>query len=748
VRVPGSTRGPMSARLGITQAGTDLLVEAGAVLASSLDLTETMTQVARLIVPQLGDLCVIDMLDDDGAIREVAVAAADETVARALEDLRARFPVDPGSEHPVARVIHSGEPLLLPEMTSALLRSFAQGSEHAAFMIEHDYRSAIVAPLSARGRTRGAVSVLRLGDGAPYGEEDLALVLELARRAAPAIDNARLFADLRRVEQRLAAVLESVAEAITTYDASGRRVFANQAAADLFGVETPEQLTSAEPAELWQHYELLDEGGAELFFEDMPGPRMLAGESPEPLLMRTIERSSGVERWLMLRASAVLSPVSGRLEYVVNVFEDITGVKRAELAETFMAEASRELVSSTDYATTLTRVARLAVPQIADWCAIHVLADDGRIERVALHHVNHDKQLLLEQLDDSYPPSMQDPAGVGEVLRSGTARLYQEIDLDSLRTFARDEEHLRQLQSLGAMTVIVVPMIGGERAAIGTITLASSETARRLTKADMGLAVRLGRRSGTAVERARIYTERARIAHLLQRALLPESLPVIPGCEVRSLYSAAGALNEVGGDFYDVFDYDDRWMLLVGDVVGKGARAAGATALARHTLRAAALSGQSITEMLETLHRALRRQPQGADLCTVCLVAMTLTGPRAELTVALAGHEHPLLIDAGGAVSQLGAAGTLLGMIDPIEVHETPAELHPGQTLLLFSDGVSEAGRPDRLLGAAGLRELCRASAGQPLQELLETIEHAALERAGGQLRDDVALLGLRLTGG
>ncbi|MCW3056889.1 MAG: hypothetical protein JWO21_858, partial [Solirubrobacterales bacterium] len=140
----------------------ELLLEAGAVLASSLDVSTTIDQVARLIVPGLADLCVIDLRDDDGSIRKAAAAAADERIARGLEDMRARHPVDPGSEHPVARVIRSGEAELLAEMSSARLRGFAQGAEHAQFMIEHDYRSAVVAPLLARGRTLGALSLLRL----------------------------------------------------------------------------------------------------------------------------------------------------------------------------------------------------------------------------------------------------------------------------------------------------------------------------------------------------------------------------------------------------------------------------------------------------------------------------------------------------------------------------------------------------------------------------------------------------------
>ena len=225
----------------VSEVAMGLLIEAGAVLASSLDLTTTMGQVARLTVPPLADLCVIDLRDDDGSIRDVAVAAAEEGLARDLEELRARYPLDPDGEHPVARVIRSGQPELLAEMTGALLNSFAQGSEHARFMIEHDYRSAIVAPLLARERTLGVISVLRLGDSEPYGSEDLDLVCELARRAALAIDNARLFSDLQRVEQRLEAVLANLAEAITVVDERGQIVFANQAAADLLGAATPER---------------------------------------------------------------------------------------------------------------------------------------------------------------------------------------------------------------------------------------------------------------------------------------------------------------------------------------------------------------------------------------------------------------------------------------------------------------------------------------------------------------------------
>jgi sigma-B regulation protein RsbU (phosphoserine phosphatase) len=172
------------------------------------------------------------------------------------------------------------------------------------------------------------------------------------------------------------------------------------------------------------------------------------------------------------------------------------------------------------------------------------------------------------------------------------------------------------------------------------------------------------------------------------------------------------------------------------------------TALARHTLRAAALSGQSATEMLATLHLALQRQPPGADLCTVCLVTMNYRARPARLTVALAGHHPPLLVDRGGKVKPVGQPGTLLGVIDPISIAEAHVDLAPGETLLMYTDGVIEAGRPAGELGERHLRELAARAPELALSELLAEIEHEAVERAAGSLRDDIALLALRLTDG
>ena len=305
---------------------------------------------------------------------------------------------------------------------------------------------------------------------------------------------------------------------------------------------------------------------------------------------------------------------------------------------------------------------------------------------------------------------------------------------------------------MGTRDVIIVPLAAPTRT-LGALTLVSSHEGRRLTEDDLALAVRLGRRAGTAVESARLYTERTRIARVLQRALLPDSPPQMPGFEVAARYRPAGELNEVGGDFYDVFPYGEGgWLLVIGDVCGKGAEAASVTALARHTLRVAARLQAPPSGMLELLHVMLRDQEPEGQMCTVCLVAVEppAGGPRSEragLRIALAGHPQPLLVDRHGGATAVGEPGTILGMVDPIVLHEVAVELGEDETLLLYTDGLTDAGRARSRSGPV-LERLVSQVHDLPLPDMLATIESATVESAGGQPQDDIALVGLRLAGG
>jgi sigma-B regulation protein RsbU (phosphoserine phosphatase) len=183
-----------------------------------------------------------------------------------------------------------------------------------------------------------------------------------------------------------------------------------------------------------------------------------------------------------------------------------------------------------------------------------------------------------------------------------------------------------------------------------------------------------------ARERAERSEARARVlAQTLQASLVPPAPPEIPGLEVGAVYRPAGAGDEVGGDFYDVFETGDGdWSIVVGDVCGKGAEAAGVTALARYTIRAVAMRTRRPREVLSDLNQALLDHSVERFCTVVYLRVRRDTVDGVQVTVASGGHPLPLLLAADG-VREVGTAGSLLGVVDAPDLHDTTLVLHPGQ---------------------------------------------------------------------
>ena len=195
-----------------------------------------------------------------------------------------------------------------------------------------------------------------------------------------------------------------------------------------------------------------------------------------------------------------------------------------------------------------------------------------------------------------------------------------------------------------------------------------------------------------AIDNARLYTERSRIAHTLQVKLLPERLPEIPGARVAARYRAAGELNEVGGDFYDVFQRSPaEWALVVGDVSGKGAEAAAVTALARYTLRAAALEDAPPSGALQRLNTAMLYD-DSSQFATVVLAYLS-SGPDGgiDLRLALAGHPPPARAARRRRVETVGRYGTIVGL-RPTSTSRRRRPPRVRRGALLYTDGVTEAG--------------------------------------------------------
>jgi sigma-B regulation protein RsbU (phosphoserine phosphatase) len=298
----------------------------------------------------------------------------------------------------------------------------------------------------------------------------------------------------------------------------------------------------------------------------------------------------------------------------------------------------------------------------------------------------------------------------------------------------------------GLRTAVAFPILRGENL-LGVCELYSHE-ARPVPPELVGVLASAGRQIGQFLARLRAESEVRELADTLQRSLLPSHLPVIPGVQLAAGYQAGGTGVFVGGDTYDVAPLPDgRWMVLIADVCGTGAEAAGMTALTRHTARAASASGNP-AEVLSAVNTALLRE-QGAGplrFVTACCLVLTLRPDGATAQVALAGHPRPMRRAPDGTVSEVGVPGRPLGIAADVAYEEVTVDLCRDSMLVLYTDGVTEA-RDDAgvQFGEAGLTAVLRETAGLPADVTVEAVS-AAVER---QLRgsrygaDDQAVLAL-----
>ena len=390
--------------------------------------------------------------------------------------------------------------------------------------------------------------------------------------------------------------------------------------------------------------------------------------------------------------------------------------ERSQERLTFLAEASSTLASSVlDLETTLAQVVDLAVPRLADGCAIQLVDERGHPLPVALSHVDPAKLQGLRHL-------IEDGAG-----------------------------------DAGSESVATIPLQSQNRT-VGVLTLVT-ECGRRLDEADLQLAEQLAVRAGTAIENARLFADRSRVARRLQASLLPPSLPSIPGLELGARYAPAGEGVEVGGDFYDAFAVDGgRWLLVVGDVRGKGVDAAAVTGLARHTIRSIALYEARPSAILAHLNRvllsaeadriaALQGFEQPAWELTeprFCTVAVAIVEPRdcgAGVVVCSGGHPLPLVARGDGRVDAVGRPGSLIGASPDIELHDVEFDLGPGDALVCFTDGIVERHRGREFFEEIGIAKVLAGAAGADAATLAARIEEEARSLFADNPHDDMAVL-------
>jgi serine phosphatase RsbU (regulator of sigma subunit) len=419
--------------------------------------------------------------------------------------------------------------------------------------------------------------------------------------------------------------------------------------------------------------------------------------------------------------------------------------RSSDLQQRFLASASKALASSLEVDATLERAAAAMAPDLADWCCVEVPDERGRLRRRAIA-APADRRAHVAALRDAL--GRHPAGGVPEaVLRDGRPRLAAQLDDAALREWATGEAGIATVRGAGLRSLLAVPLMVAGRVT-GVMTMGTDESARTLGATELDLAREIGVRAGIAVENARLHAARTHIATTLQRSLLPPRLPAVPGITLAARFRAAGEASEVGGDFYDVFGVEGAWMIVIGDVTGKGPEAASITSLARYTMRTAAAYEPSPGAVLRRLNAALVVDPDRRQICTV---AAARVAPRsdgsADVAVACGGHPAPFRLHDGSAEA-VAAAGPLLGAFERGHWPEAAVRLAPGDSLVLYTDGVTDTRSRTERFGAERLAGVLAGATGLEPDEVANRVDEALVAFEDGPQRDDVALVILRASGG
>jgi PAS domain S-box-containing protein len=421
--------------------------------------------------------------------------------------------------------------------------------------------------------------------------------------------------------------------------------------------------------------------------------------------------------------------------------------ERARAQATFLADASALMDQALDLDHTFNSITRLCVPYLGDICALDVLSPTGSLERVATAAADEHQQRLLGELAERYPIDPRGGHPVAVALRTGEVQELPDIGDDVYQGFARDEEHRGLLNALAFRRVLVAPLRARDLT-LGALTIGRTDARAPYDADERTLVEDLVRRAALAIDNARLYEERSYVARTLQSSLLPAELPSIPGVEAAARYRAAGAANEVGGDFYDLFaTHGEDWAVMVGDVCGKGAEAAAITALARYTLRAGAMHEDTPSRALALLNETLLRHGGEGEFCTVVHAALHRAAAGATVTLASGGHPLPLVLHPDGRVESVGEAGTVLGVVPDPRLSDVAVNLGPGDALVLYTDGVTEARANGKMFGREGLADLLAGCAGLDAAAIAARIEAEAVAIEQGEPRDDIAVVVLKVAG-
>jgi len=411
----------------------------------------------------------------------------------------------------------------------------------------------------------------------------------------------------------------------------------------------------------------------------------------------------------------------------------------------FLIEATATLDTSLDPEKALRRIAAMALPELAELCVIDLVDAGGAVTTTVAASVDPALAARVEAMHAEDPPDEQQDGPIATALRTQTAVvLEQELGGSGAGAGASSPggEAERELaRAAGLRATAVIPMVARGRM-LGTIAFLRP---KRFAAGHLALLEDLAGRASLAFDNARLYAERARVAHTLRRSLMPAALPVVPGLQLESFFQPMGAGSEVGGDFYDVFgDRGDFW-LMVGDVCGKGAEAAVLTGFLRHTTVAYARESEGPASVLTRVNEAMLEQDFDGRFATVILAHLGFASSEVQVTVAAAGHPGALVSRAGGDAEELGASGTLLGVFPDPHIRERSTVLLPGDAMALYTDGLAEAHAPERVLSVEQMIDRLAGTRPRSAREAIDAL--LGLVDLENGARDDIAILAAHVPG-
>jgi len=548
----------------------------------------------------------------------------------------------------------------------------------------------------------------------------------IARRRAEAKS-----AEAERFRQHLAEVVRGTQDAVLSKDLDGIVTSWNPAAARLYGYTAEEAIG--------RHVSFIvpsDHKDEEMVILD----RVKRGERLDTYETERI-RADGARISVSLTVSPIRSPMRGLIGASV-VARDITAQVRRRRAQEFLVAASRLLDSSLDPEETARTIVSTAVPELAELCLIDFRRADGWYGDTIVAAANPEMAERLERIRRDQP---LDPAGehpVAQVLRLNQPMIWRDLKApEMVDKVSQNDEHLRLMRDAGYNSAAVVPLVARGRT-VGALSFLHAHGDLRYDPGDLDFLSELGERAALALDNARLYRERDRVAKSLQRGLRPPRPAEVEGLDISVVFEAAGEGIEIGGDLYDVLPNEDCCWVLVGDVAGKGSTAASVSVALRHSVRGLTREIGDPVEVLRRVNELLLAGDSLNDFATAMLACLKREEAGWHITIASAGHPPAVLTGDDGP--ELLGGGTVLGAWQEANVEQHERLLQPGSTLALCTDGWLEAGPVTTHQGPESFGEMTQALAGLELGELTERLRADAVTRSSGTLRDDLVVLAVR----